>query len=280
MKMNELNEGAAWEQDSDVLENDADQQIPNEGQFVEPELPEEYKGKSIQEVVDMHRQSVQKMTEATESAANVRRDMQNMQTQYDMDMARFNSSQAQNKIDPAIEGFRSKVNPDDDVLNSVTNLSKMAARQALEPELQSLSNQTSAMKQQMYEMARSSYYASDPEAKVLHNDIVKAGGDVGGIIYQHLQQAGLKDLDINKVFNGINYDARLLPFLKATARGFQPSDYFANSKPKVDLNEGDKKDLGGGGSATPTNDGVLANDQFDTLSPDKQRSYLKKQGLL
>lgn len=252
-------------------------------QVVEPQLPEKYQGKSIQDFVKMHEEAERRMHEATEQAAKIKREHEQLYSQYQIDLQRFNSRQQvapSNQPDPTIEKFRKYVNPQDEVIDTVREFAVNHSRQAIMPEISNLSKEYQSVQAQLYQLAANNFYASDSEAKNLQSDIQNVGSQVGQLLYSNLLAAGLDKNQIDRVWNRVTYDTRMLPVLKAMARGMKSHDYFAQFKQPTTVNNDDKKHLGSGGGSSTAQGGVVTKEQFDAMSDSQQREYLKKTGAL
>ncbi|MBP9152753.1 MAG: hypothetical protein KBF73_10755 [Flavobacteriales bacterium] len=247
----------------------------DERQPIEEELPEKYRGKSSQELAEMHKQAERAMHEASMKASHLEREFSSLKSQYESDRERLYSSRE--RQDPLAEKFKTIVAEDPNVYNTVREVSQSVAREVVSPELNTLYQQNQSMQAQMYNMYRENYFKTDPEASTLQEDMAVAGTELGKIMVDHLKSSGVSEKDIQKVWNGMNVDPRLLPWFKSAARGLKPADYFVSKvKPKT---HSEKADLGGGGQSGGSS-GQLSPEEFSKLPTAKQREYLEKQGLM
>lgn len=248
-------------------------QAPKEEQPIEEDLPEKYRGKSAQELAEMHKQAERAMHEALTKASSLEKESLALKSQYESDRERLYSPRE--RQDPVQDKFKTYVAEDPNVYNTVREVSQHAAREVINPELQQLYSQNEAMQAQMYNLYRENYFKTDPEAIELKNDMQVAGTELGKIMVDHLRATGVPQNAIVRIWNAMDKDPRLLPWFKHTARGMKPAEYFASKVKRKTHSE--KADLGGGGQAGTTS-GTLSPDEFSKLSASEMRAYLEKQG--
>lgn len=256
--------------------------IPDQGQ--EPQtgdpqgsaqLPDEYQGKSLEDLIQMNEIAKRQVAESTDRANKERRAREEMLSQYQLDMQRFNSRrEAQSETDQTVERFRKYVNPSDEVIDTVRDFSVTQARKALAPEINSTRSELDELRAQLYNQSVNNFFSTNPEAVNLKDDIANVGKNLGDIIYQNIKASVGDEKTAAQIFNKINYDPRVLPYLHATAKGMKSS---VGNNPAA---REEKKQLASSGNPSTAKSEVLSEAQFKALSADKQKEYLKRVGML